>query len=77
MRVAPPVIAFGGKVELLFVLQGGQMPLTPHPPGRVEPVRSGRIGSAINMTEVFPRGNAIANQPLQFLDLGKAALIFS
>jgi hypothetical protein len=29
------------------------------------------------MTEVFSRGNAIANQPLQFLDLRKAALIFS
>jgi formylmethanofuran dehydrogenase subunit E len=29
------------------------------------------------MAEIFARGNAIANQPLQFLDLGKAALIFS
>ena len=34
-------------------------------------------GSVINMTEVFSRRDVVANQPLQFLDLGKAALIFS
>jgi hypothetical protein len=32
MRVAPPVIAFGGKVELLFVLQGGRCPSPLTPP---------------------------------------------
>jgi hypothetical protein len=31
----------------------------------------------INMTEIFPRRNVVPNPPLQFLDLGKAALIFS
>jgi hypothetical protein len=47
------------------------------PPVSVVKQKLKKPSSAIDMTEIFPRRNAIPNQPLQFLDFRKTALIFS